>query len=1003
MNHLRSSVLLAGVLALLVSPLPVRAQEAKVILGKAESPLSYRLPHDFIFLGSEKVYVHDSLLVRGRDYSVDYSAGMLHLARPVPGEDSLLVTYAHLPFYLGREYRSETQLTSAQDSADQPHRKKESLRENKSDELSSFSISGSKVISLEAGSSKDFSLKQALDLRVGGRVNDVEIAAVLSDRDSPAGGNGLTEELGELDKILVEVRSRSSSVLLGDYDASRDESGFGDFSRQLQGVRIATQVNSSSLNLSLGSSRSEFLSKEIFGVDGKQGPYYLISSSEGSLRPGSEKVFLDGERMTRGEGADYSVDYYRGAITFQPRRIIGKDSRILVDFQLQRDGGKKGFVGTVLEHGEKGGKHFSAAFVQETEHPLTPASSLEKGTLPGAQADSVSDPPAAGQSALSRSLLQLGAELPVTNSAVFNFEGAVSRKGTRGVNRYDSYDGFAFRTGSHLKKEIGVGTMNMGELECGLSLKKVEDSFLPFGRVNEGFNEISWNGTKEELSSGGVTSLLKLNYRPVKTRELSFERGGLSGGNDFSSRRNLLSFTSTGNSTFGGRYEGVISSFPGRAPSERTTHGMNTTVGLGKVRPFAFYEREASSGGNRSPRLREEYSSGANVRFGDVASFELRGTKKDEFTKESQTWSGISSRVTGLFSFDSAPTRELKASGNMSHTVYRETAKSRHSLGQLNVGYDKDGMFEGKLRLEGTRNGFLTLRRDLVFVGVGKGNFDVNGNPVPGGDYELSQSRSDDSTVVTSVRMALNTDFSPFRCRDKNTASWLSNIFWRNSIETIRQGSMSVFQIGGYDGVLSGETRVNEEIEFAPGKTGSFAVSFSGREALSCISGENEVEREDKYGFSVGVLRSKARRGDIRYSSSSYRMYLAGASRKNLVSRTERTVGSEFSSALSSRTVARIQSQVGSVQDAGWDSSRRRIQVTPSLVYSDPGKVRIEGRAGYGNYGTSLSDTGGRFSYLLLIESRMGSSTMVSLSLDGKMRKGEPVQHTGRMEVRAFF
>src|SRR5258706_447099 len=53
-----------------------------------------------------------------------------------------------------------------------------------------------------------------------------------------------------------------------------------------------------------------------------------------SVVPSSEGVTVDGVRMTRGESADYSIDYDRGQITFSNRRPISSDSRITVDYQF---------------------------------------------------------------------------------------------------------------------------------------------------------------------------------------------------------------------------------------------------------------------------------------------------------------------------------------------------------------------------------------------------------------------------------------------------------------------------------------------------------------------------------------------------------------------------------------------------------------------------------------------------------------------------------------------
>src|SRR5204863_481541 len=70
---------------------------------------------------------------------------------------------------------------------------------------------------------------------------------------------------------------------------------------------------------------------------GKQGPYLLPDEGGATGRPvvpGSERVWLDGERLSRGEAADYSMDDDRGRLTFTSRRPITSASRIAVDYEV---------------------------------------------------------------------------------------------------------------------------------------------------------------------------------------------------------------------------------------------------------------------------------------------------------------------------------------------------------------------------------------------------------------------------------------------------------------------------------------------------------------------------------------------------------------------------------------------------------------------------------------------------------------------------------------------
>jgi hypothetical protein len=61
---------------------------------------------------------------------------------------------------------------------------------------------------------------------------------------------------------------------------------------------------------------------------------------------GSEKVFLDGIELKRGENNDYTIEYSNATITFTPRRIITSASRISIDFEYTDRQFSRNFLGT---------------------------------------------------------------------------------------------------------------------------------------------------------------------------------------------------------------------------------------------------------------------------------------------------------------------------------------------------------------------------------------------------------------------------------------------------------------------------------------------------------------------------------------------------------------------------------------------------------------------------------------------------------------------------------
>ncbi|MFZ1081523.1 MAG: hypothetical protein WAO19_06305, partial [Candidatus Kryptoniota bacterium] len=78
------------------------------------------------------------------------------------------------------------------------------------------------------------------------------------------------------------------------------------------------------------------------------GPYQLVGSDGSStiiVIAGTEKVYLDGVQMVRGETNDYVIDYSNAQITFTAKHLITNLSRIFVDFEYSDGNYERTFAG----------------------------------------------------------------------------------------------------------------------------------------------------------------------------------------------------------------------------------------------------------------------------------------------------------------------------------------------------------------------------------------------------------------------------------------------------------------------------------------------------------------------------------------------------------------------------------------------------------------------------------------------------------------------------------
>ncbi|MGH7730324.1 MAG: hypothetical protein ACRENJ_03650, partial [Candidatus Eiseniibacteriota bacterium] len=201
-----------------------------------------------------------------------------------------------------------------------------------------LTLTGNKTIAVDFGSAQDAFLRQSLDLAVSGTLAPgVELTGALSDRNTPLGAAGATQDLQALDRVLIELKAPQGGAALGDVTLDLRRGEFSRIERRLQGVRGEWGGSGFTGVVAAASAQGERHTLQFFGVEGRQGPYQLTDRGGSpliSVVAASEVVTLDGTRLTRGESADYFMDYERGRLTFTNRRPVSSASRITVDYQF---------------------------------------------------------------------------------------------------------------------------------------------------------------------------------------------------------------------------------------------------------------------------------------------------------------------------------------------------------------------------------------------------------------------------------------------------------------------------------------------------------------------------------------------------------------------------------------------------------------------------------------------------------------------------------------------
>jgi hypothetical protein len=291
------------------------------------------------------------------DWRRTQAGNAIWLYRPLLLGDSLAVEFSYLPYPMTRSYARHLlrEVTVALPGGDTVKTFAEvAVRESEQPGWSELRKSGSLLRSVSVGTDQDLAMESALNLQLSGKVGrDVDVVAVLTDQSSPIEPEGTTETLQELDKVYVQVQSPHLIGTLGDYTLDLPGGRYDTYVRKLSGVQAVARWPATSATAAGAVSEGEFYTNNFMAQENNQGPYTLIGKNGESgvkVLAGTERVWLDGELLTRGEGNDYVIDYSSGQIAFTSKHLMTSDRRIVVDFEYATERFQK-FYGAARAEG----------------------------------------------------------------------------------------------------------------------------------------------------------------------------------------------------------------------------------------------------------------------------------------------------------------------------------------------------------------------------------------------------------------------------------------------------------------------------------------------------------------------------------------------------------------------------------------------------------------------------------------------------------------------------
>lgn len=205
-----------------------------------------------------------------------------------------------------------------------------------------LNTSGSITRGITVGNNQNAVVNSNLDLQITGKISDkVSLRASIQDSNIPLQDSGYSQKLDEFDQIFIELFSDKWSIRAGDLFLENRKSRFINFNKKVQGLstnfNFGKEGNKTNVFASAALVRGQYAKSSFVGQEGNQGPYKLRGSN-GELFilvvSGSERVYVNGILLKRGENNDYIIDYNAGEIIFTSLFPITSEMRINIEYQF---------------------------------------------------------------------------------------------------------------------------------------------------------------------------------------------------------------------------------------------------------------------------------------------------------------------------------------------------------------------------------------------------------------------------------------------------------------------------------------------------------------------------------------------------------------------------------------------------------------------------------------------------------------------------------------------
>ena len=213
------------------------------------------------------------------------------------------------------------------------------------------------------GNNQNLGINSSLNLELAGDIApNLKLLASVSDANIPIQPDGNTNKLQEFDQLFIQVYNDKVKLIAGDFWIDRPKGYFLNYKKRGQGLTFNYSAKDQwggtwKTQESVALSKGKFNRQLIQGREANQGPYRLIGADNEPfivILAGTERVYIDGKLLERGQDRDYVIDYNSSELVFTTRNLITKDSRIAVEFQYSDQSYARSLLQSSTQYQRKG-------------------------------------------------------------------------------------------------------------------------------------------------------------------------------------------------------------------------------------------------------------------------------------------------------------------------------------------------------------------------------------------------------------------------------------------------------------------------------------------------------------------------------------------------------------------------------------------------------------------------------------------------------------------------